>query len=48
MVVTGVDTAAGIVHLNDSGSEQGRDEQVPIDVFIRSWDGGDDQMTVTS
>ncbi len=48
VVVTGVDTAAGIVHLNDSGSEQGRDEQVPIDVFIRSWDSGDDQMTVSS
>jgi hypothetical protein len=48
VVVTGVDTAAGIVHLNDSGSEDGRDEQVPIDVFIRSRDGGDDQMTVTS
>jgi hypothetical protein len=47
VVVTGVDTAAGIVHLNDSGSEQGRDEQVPIDVFIRSWDGSDEQMTVT-
>ncbi|GBG36547.1 cysteine peptidase family C39 domain-containing protein [Mycobacterium montefiorense] len=47
VVVTGVDTAAGIVHLNDSGSEQGRDEQVPIDVFMRSWDSGDDQMTVT-
>ncbi|MCV7028233.1 hypothetical protein [Mycobacterium sherrisii] len=46
VVLTGVDTAAG-VHLNDSGSEQGRDEQVPIDVFIRSWDSGDDQMTVT-
>ena len=48
LVVTGVDTAAGVVHLNDSGSEQGRDEQVPIDVFIRSWDSSDDQMTVTS
>ncbi|WP_372517568.1 hypothetical protein [Mycobacterium florentinum] len=47
VVVTGIDTAAGVVHLNDSGSEQGRDEQVPIDVFVRSWDGSDDQMTVT-
>jgi hypothetical protein len=47
VVVTGVDTARGIVHLNDSGSERGRDEQVPIEVFIRSWDGSDDQMTVT-
>jgi hypothetical protein len=48
VVVTGVDTVAGLVHLNDSGSEQGRNEQVPIDVFARSWDGSDDQMTVTS
>jgi len=48
VVVTGVDTAAGIVHLNDPGSEDGRDEQVPIDVFIRSWDSSDDEMTVTT
>jgi hypothetical protein len=48
VVVTGVDTAAGVVHLNDSGSADGRDEQVPINVFIRSWDSSDDQMTVTS
>ncbi|WAC90103.1 hypothetical protein [Mycobacterium sp. Aquia_213] len=48
VVVTGVDTATGLVHLNDSGSEQGRDEKVSIDVFVRAWDGSDDQMTVTS
>ncbi|WP_156688389.1 hypothetical protein [Mycobacterium sp. Marseille-P9652] len=47
VVVTGVDTAAGLVHLNDSGSEDGRDERVPIDLFTRSWASGDDQMTVT-
>lgn len=47
VVVTGVDTGAGVVHLNDSGSETGRDEQVPIDLFTRSWDTSDDQMTVT-
>lgn len=47
VVVTGVDTAAGVVHLNDSGSEQGRDEQVPIDVFAQSWATSDDQVTVT-
>ncbi|HUO40885.1 MAG TPA: hypothetical protein VMU34_24960 [Mycobacterium sp.] len=47
VVVTGVDTAAGVVHLNDSGSEQGRNEQVPIDVFAQSWATSDDQMTVT-
>jgi hypothetical protein len=43
-----VDTAAGVVHLNDSGSEEGRDEQVPIDIFVRSWDSSDDQMTVAA
>jgi len=47
VVVTGVDTAAGIVHLNDPGSEDGRDEQVPLDVFTRSWASSDDEMTVT-
>jgi hypothetical protein len=47
VVVTGVDTVAGIVHLNDSGKEDGRDERVPIDIFTRSWDSSDDQMTVT-
>jgi hypothetical protein len=47
VVVTGVDTAAGVVHLNDSGIQEGRDEQVPIDVFARSWASSDDQMTVT-
>jgi hypothetical protein len=48
VVVTGVDTAAGVVHLNDSGSEDGANEQIPIDLFVRSWDTSDDQMTVTS
>jgi hypothetical protein len=47
VVVTGVDTEAGVVHLNDSGIEQGRDERVPIDVFARSWASSDNQMTVT-
>jgi hypothetical protein len=48
VVVTGVDTARGIVHLNDSGITKGRDEIVPIDIFTSSWDSGDDQMTVTT
>lgn len=47
VVVTGVDTAAGVVYLNDSGKEDGRSERVPIDVFARSWASSDDQMTVT-
>jgi hypothetical protein len=48
VVVTGIDTAAGIVHLNDSGSEDGRDEQISIALFLQSWDTSDDQMAVTS
>ncbi|OBG27541.1 hypothetical protein [Mycobacterium sp. 852002-51057_SCH5723018] len=48
VVVTGIDTALGVVHLNDSGIEDGRDEQVPIDIFSRSWASSDEQMTVTS
>ncbi len=47
VVVTGVDTATGTVHLNDSGIENGGDERIPIDLFARSWASGDDQMTVT-
>lgn len=48
VVVTGVDTARGLMHLNDSGSRKGRDEIVPIDIFVRSWDSSGQQMTVTS
>jgi predicted double-glycine peptidase len=37
VVVTGVDAKAGVVHLNDSGIVNGRDEQVPIATFARAW-----------
>jgi hypothetical protein len=37
VVVTGIDTKAGVVHLNDSGIPDGRDEQVPIATFERAW-----------
>lgn len=37
VVVTGVDTRKGVVHLNDSGNEMGRDEQIPLDLFARAW-----------
>lgn len=37
VVVTGVDTRAGVVHLNDSGISAGRDEQVPQAVFEQAW-----------
>lgn len=48
VVVTGVDTAAGIVHLNDSGIPEGRNEQVPINLFVESWDTSNDLMVVTT
>jgi hypothetical protein len=47
VVVTGVDTANGKVHLNDSGTEHGKDETVPIALFAKSWATSDDQMVVT-
>jgi hypothetical protein len=47
VVVTGVDTANGIVHLNDSDNDNGRDYQVAMDNFMRGWQGGDFDMTVT-
>ena len=37
VVVTGIDSKAGVVHLNDSGISTGRDEQVPIAVFEEAW-----------
>jgi len=37
VVVTGIDTGAGVVHLNDSGVDYGRDEVVPFAVFEASW-----------
>lgn len=48
VVVTGVDTAAGVVHLNDSGSSSGRDEQVPESTFLQSWATSGDKMIVTT
>ncbi|OBI20152.1 MULTISPECIES: hypothetical protein [unclassified Mycobacterium] len=47
VVVTGVDVARGIVHLNDSGIAEGRDEQVPIELFVKAWDTSDELMVVT-
>jgi hypothetical protein len=47
VVVTGVDTANGIVHLNDSGSPQGKDEQIRMDVFVKAWATSHNFMTVT-
>ncbi len=48
LVVTGVDTQAGIVHLNDSGTDDGADEQVPIAVFEAAWQTSGHDMVVTN
>jgi hypothetical protein len=37
VVVTGIDSNAGVVHLNDSGIDTGRNEQVPIATFEQAW-----------
>jgi hypothetical protein len=48
VVVTGVDTANHVVHLNDSGTSEGRDEQIPLELFVRAWDTSNDLMVVTT
>jgi hypothetical protein len=47
VVVIGVDATNGVAHLNDSGADDGRDEQVPIATFMSAWGGGDFEMTVS-
>lgn len=46
VVVTGVDTGANIVHLNDSGTPNGRDEQIPMATFARAWSTGNNLLIV--
>ncbi|MEO8816603.1 MAG: C39 family peptidase [Mycobacterium sp.] len=47
VVVTGVDTGADIVHLNDSGTPDGRDEQIPMATFTAAWATGNNLLIVT-
>ncbi len=47
VVVTGVDTANNVVHLNDSGTPNGRDEQIPLNVFSQAWATSNDLLIVT-
>ncbi|OBK28973.1 hypothetical protein A5634_19420 [Mycobacterium asiaticum] len=47
VVVTGVDTANGVVHLNDSGNTKGKDEQIPMELFLRAWATSHNFMSVT-
>ncbi|OBF80514.1 hypothetical protein A5791_07950 [Mycobacterium sp. 852002-51163_SCH5372311] len=47
VVVTGVDTRSDIVHLNDSGTPTGRDEQIPMATFTQAWSTGNNLLIVT-
>jgi hypothetical protein len=47
VVVTGIDTDANVVHLNDSGIDTGSDEQVPLATFENSWATSNKQAVVT-
>jgi hypothetical protein len=48
VVVTGVDTANGVVHLNDSGTRKGRDEQIPMELFIQAWNTSNELLVATT
>jgi hypothetical protein len=48
VVVTGVDTANNVVHLNDSGNPKGRDEQIPLELFVKAWDTSNELVVVTT
>jgi hypothetical protein len=47
VVVTGIDTKAGVVHLNDSGIKTGRDEQIAIATFEQAWAPNHNSAVVT-
>jgi hypothetical protein len=47
VVVTGINARAGVVHLNDSGVPNGRDEQVPIATFELAWAPNHNSAIVT-
>ena len=44
VVVTGVDTGANVVHVNDSGTPDGRNEQIPMATFSQAWTTSDDLL----
>lgn len=48
LVVTGLDTDANVVHLNDSGTEDGCDEQVSRDTFDAAWGAAYHSILVTT
>jgi hypothetical protein len=48
VVVTGIDTRSGLVHLNDSGIGSGRDEHIRIATFEQAWRTGRNEAVVTN
>jgi predicted double-glycine peptidase len=48
VVFIGIDTKAGVVHLNDSGSKTGRDEQVSTATFEQAWNTSGNFAVVTN
>jgi hypothetical protein len=48
VVVTGVDTDSGIVHLNDSGTPDGADEQISLETFTAAWQTSGNEMVVVT
>jgi hypothetical protein len=48
VVVTGIDTANNVVHLNDSGTPKGKDEQVPLSLFMQAWETSNEGVVTTT
>jgi hypothetical protein len=48
VVVTGIDTRAGVVHLNDSGIGSGRDERISTVTFAHAWQTSNNEAVVTN
>ena len=47
VVLTGIDTKANVVHLNDSGVPHGRDEKISLATFEHAWAASQNQAVVT-
>lgn len=47
LMVIGYDPATKKVHVNDGAVEDGRDEQVPLDRFMKAWETGGTTMIIT-
>jgi hypothetical protein len=48
VVVTGIDTGSGVVHMNDSGIRHGADEQVSVADFAQAWATSDNFAVITA